>query len=758
MQAGETNHMNEVVLEARGVTKRFPGVLANDGDDQSGTLTAALVDGPSHGTLAFSADGSFTYTSNANFFGEDSFTYNADDGAGTGNVAKVTITVNGVDDPPEPVEDAYELDEDTTLAVDASEGVLANDVDVDGDELVAALGTGPTMGTVTLKEDGSFTYTPDANAYGEDSFTYIMHDGTTLLGPITVTLTINAVDDPPVAADDAYEVDEDGKLEVDADSGLLGNDTDVDSDDLTISVETGPNNGTLPVDDDGSFVYEPDPDFYGEDSFTYVLSDGTSTSEAATVIITVDAVADAPTATDDDATIAADGTAYEIDVLDNDYDVDDEDETLTITSVTQGSEGGNVEISDDGLTIEYTAPTDFTGTEAFEYTIEDEDGQTATATVTVTVTEPADGVLSGYVYIDINNDGVRDDGEVGVPGALVTLTGTTASDENVIRTALTDDDGSYSFTELAAGTYQLAETQPAALTDGTDSTENEDATVDDDVISDIVIGGNDELEENNFGEGRLLAPYSSIRWFFASTQSDDAFFRETIARGEEDAGNDDLATAIRDGETTFDAAVEEAQSFVADGSSADATTATATALSALAATAAATSSDDTAQIVSAPTSGVATVGSGGAVSYAPATVATGIDEFTYHTVDDTSSAIEVTVTVTTEGDDGSGSSATDSLVTALTVDPLYGTAELASDGSFVYLPADGVIGSDVFAYWLSDGTSSTNVTVSIVVKAADADEETSGDATDNAEEDESAEASDAAFDEALATADDWLVA
>ena len=471
-------------------------------------------------------------------------------------------------------------------------------------------------------------------------------------------------------------------------------------------------------------------------------------------------MADPPTASDDEAAVTDDGIVHEIDVLANDSSDPDDTETLTITSVTEGSEGGTIEISSDGLTIEYTAPSGFVGTETFDYTIEDEDGLTATATVTVTVTEPANAVLSGFVYIDSNNDGVRDTDEVGVPGALVTLTGTTTSGGTVTQTALTADDGSYSFTELAAGTYQLTETQPAALTDGTDATDDADATVGDDVISNIAIDSTEESAEHNFGERRLLPQYSSIAWFFASTQANDAFFREMIAKGEQDAGNDDFATAIRDGETTFESSTVDAESLTADASSTAA--ATTAALSALAAAATSASSNG-AQIVSAPTSGVATLGSAGAVSYVPTTVATGVDTFTYQTVDDSSSPVQATVTVTTTGDDGSTATTAGALDAALTVDPLYGTADVGDDGSFVYLPEDGVFSSDTFAYWLSNGTSSANVTISIVADAAstaESDGDSSNDAngSDSQSDDASAESSDAAIDVALATTANWLVA
>jgi VCBS repeat-containing protein len=104
-----------------------------------------------------------------------------------------------------------------------------------GDTLSAELVTGPSDGTLTLNADGSFTYTPDENFYGTDTFTYRACDnGTPSLcsNPATVTITVNAVNDPPVAKNDKYTTDEDQTLTV-LPPGVLGTDTDVETDPLT---------------------------------------------------------------------------------------------------------------------------------------------------------------------------------------------------------------------------------------------------------------------------------------------------------------------------------------------------------------------------------------------------------------------------------------------------------------------------------------------------------------------------------------------
>ena len=165
-----------------------PGVLSNDTDD--GPITAVLETDVANGTLLLVADGSFTYTPDADFFGEDSFTYKAFNGELYSEVVTVAITITPVNDSPVAAADTYTTDEDVELVVVAP-GVLSNDTD-DG-PITAVLETDVANGTLVLVADGSFTYTPDADFFGEDSFTYKAFDGELYSQVVNVNVTVNEV-------------------------------------------------------------------------------------------------------------------------------------------------------------------------------------------------------------------------------------------------------------------------------------------------------------------------------------------------------------------------------------------------------------------------------------------------------------------------------------------------------------------------------------------------------------------------------------
>lgn len=389
------NDESYVTAEDSTLAIASPGVLGNDTDVDLDTLTARVVTSPNHGTISLGADGIFSYTPNTDFNGNDSFTYVANDGTTDSNVATVVIAVGASNDAPVAVNDAYTVAEDTTLTV-AAPGVLANDSDIDSATLTAVVVTGPAHGTLSLSNDGSLSYTPNTNFVGTDSFTYIANDGTADSNLATVVISVSASNDAPVAVNDAYSIAEDTTLTVAA-PGVLANDTDTDGDSLTVVLVSSPAKGSISLQADGSFVYTPKLNATGSDSFSYLLSDGVSNSNIATVDIQITPVNDAPKAGNDSYTVVS-GATLNVSapgVLANDSDV--EGQALSAMIVTSPS-SGSVTMTANG-SFNYVPNPGFSGTDSFTYQANDGSLSSNVATVTITVT-PLATTKTNFLVVD----------------------------------------------------------------------------------------------------------------------------------------------------------------------------------------------------------------------------------------------------------------------------------------------------------------------------------------------------------------------
>jgi hypothetical protein len=360
--SGSTNEDTAVTIDVSG----------NDTDVDGGALSVTAVTDGANGTVVNNNDGTVTYTPAADFNGNDAFTYTVSDGNGGVTVGNVTVNVASVNDDPVAVADSATTDEDTAVTIN----VTGNDTDADSDTLTVTVVADGTNGTVVNNNDGTVTFTPAADFNGNDSFTYTITDGNGGSAQGTVSVTVDPVNDAPVAVDDSATTDEDTPVNIDA----TGNDSDVDGDTLTVTANTDPSNGAVVDNGDGTFTYTPAADFNGNDSFTYTINDGNGGTVTATVSITVNAVNDDPVAVDDSSSTAQD-TARVIDVVVNDTDVDGD--TLTVLSFGQGANG--VVVDSGNGTLTYTPDNGFDGVDTFTYTVTDGAGGTDTATVTVTV-------------------------------------------------------------------------------------------------------------------------------------------------------------------------------------------------------------------------------------------------------------------------------------------------------------------------------------------------------------------------------------
>jgi VCBS repeat-containing protein len=745
------------------------GVLKNDTDPETPTgLTAAQVvgSGPTHGTLSFNADGSFTYTPENNFTGNDSFTYTASDGTLTSNAAIVTIKVNA---PPTAANDPqYTATEDTPLTIAAAQGVLVNDSDVNGDTFTAVEVTGPANGTLTLAANGGFTYTPDDDFVGTDSFTYRANDGNADSAPATVTITVAERNDPPVAVADSFSMVPGGTFTSPA-TGVLANDTDEEGNPLTAVEVTQPANGSVTLNTDGSFTYTPTASFHGTVSFTYKANDGTSSSATAAIVTIV--VNNAPQA-DNDTYPATEDTPLTIaaaaGVLANDEDADDDDLTADLVA---GPANGTLDLNDDG-SFDYSPNLNFNGADSFTYVANDGFVDSAPVTVTINVaavndlpqaandTFPAteDTPLSIAAAAGVLLNDTDADGD---PRTVVHLAGpangtlTLHADGSFDYSPNLNFSGADSFTYVVNDTFDnsapatvtinVAAVNDAPVAAPNSYTTDEDVTlvknVTDGVRTNDSDADNDALTvavEVGPAHGTLsLAADGSFSYIPTPDYNGSDSFSYKLSDGS-------LETALATVTLTI-TSVNDVPQAVADEFDVDEDeTLTIPAPGLLANDTNGDGLDLTTAEIGDVEFGSLTVNADGSFDYTPDENFAGVDSFTYKATDgtDTSAATTVTITVNaiadaptagadsynldtnqsatlteaapgvlSNDDDGDG----DDLTAIEASTPDNGVVTLNIDGSFVYTPNSGFTGTDSFTYQASDGTLTTTAIVTINV-------------------------------------------
>lgn len=434
-------------------------VLGNDSDIDGDPLSVTAASA-TNGSVAVGAGGSLTYTPNANFAGTDTISYTISDGAGGTASASVSVIVAAVNDAPVAVGDTASTVEDTPVTF----SVLANDTDVDGDPL-SVTSASATNGSVAIGAGGSLTYTPNADFAGTDTISYTISDGAGGTASGSVAVSVAAANDAPVAVADTATTAEDTAVTID----VLGNDTDVDGDPLSVTSASA-TNGTVVVETDGSLSYTPNADFSGTDTITYEISDGAGGTATGSVAVSVGAANDAPVAVDDTASTAED-TAVTIDVLGNDTDLDGDPLSVTSASATNGT----VVVAADG-SLTYTPEADFNGTDTITYEISDGAGGTATGSVTVSVgavndasvavDDTASTLVDTAVTIDVlGNDTDLDEDPL-------TVTSATAPNGTVVVAA----DGSLTYTPNAA--FTGADVISYEISDGAGGTASASVAVD----------------------------------------------------------------------------------------------------------------------------------------------------------------------------------------------------------------------------------------------------------------------------------------
>jgi CshA-type fibril repeat protein len=427
-----------------------------DNDSFSAAASYSLASNASNGTVIMNTDGSFTYTPNADFAGNDSFTYLVSDAYGGTETRTVTLGIAAADDADD---DAFTGNEDQVINGDVSSN------DSYSGSTSYSLASNASEGNVVLNSDGSFSYTPNADFNGVDTFTYRVTDAYGNTEIQTVTLTVSALDD---ARDDAFSVNEDSVLNgnVATNDGFSGA--------AQYSLASGVSHGQLQLNADGSFSYTPTRNFTGTDTFSYTVTDSYGNSETQQVSITVLAINDAPSAQNDHINGDEDSVVSG-NVLTNDLDIDGDN--LTVREFNIGGERftageshtiagiGSFTLSANG-TFSFTPAADFNGAvPVITYTIDDGNGgessaqlflslrpvQDAPVAVDDTATTTEDSPISGQLLAndsDVDGDSLVVSSFIVAGDTTVYGAGDRAEITGVGR-ILINSDGSYLFEPAA---------------------------------------------------------------------------------------------------------------------------------------------------------------------------------------------------------------------------------------------------------------------------------------------------------------------
>lgn len=374
-------------LSEDSVVNLFLGGLDADGD----ALTFAVVSGPSLGTLSGTPP-SLVYRPLPNVTGTDVFTYSASDGR-LSATATFTLTIVPANDAP------IALGQSATAVGGSFVNLVLAGSDPDGDPLTFTVTQSPLNGSLSGTAP-NLRYTPRAGYSGPDSFSFAVSDGQLVSGSATVVMTVtpplNAV---PSAQGSSLVVAEDGSLAV----RLSG--TDADGGPLTYRVMTNPARGTL-TGVAPNLTYVPQPNYFGTDSFTFTVSDGTNTSSVATVGLTITPVNDAPVASSKSLSVVA-NTSVNFTI----GAADVEGDPLTFT-VTSGPLNGT--LTGVAPSLRYTPRAGYVGADSFSFVASDGTVASAPAVVTFSVTAPLGTPVANPLTITLNEDS----------SAAITLAGT----------------------------------------------------------------------------------------------------------------------------------------------------------------------------------------------------------------------------------------------------------------------------------------------------------------------------------------------
>ncbi|MCR9314261.1 tandem-95 repeat protein, partial [Vibrio alginolyticus] len=388
------------VDEDNSITLSQEQLLAQASDVEGDALTASnlVVDGDA--TVTANDDGSFTITPDANFNGDIDITFDISDGSDT-LVATADLTVNPVNDLPQPEDQAFTIGEDGVLLF-TDEDLLDGATDIDGDDLsVEGVTYTGADGVLTDNGDGTYSFAPNENFNGDVNFTFDVSDGTDTTSA-NIDVSVTPENDPPVAGSTSYTVHEDNSITI-SDEQLLANSSDIEGDVDISSVTYSGNDGVFQDNGDGTYTFSPNENFNGEVSLDVVVVDEEGATDSTTAGITVLEVNDPPIAGATSYSVNEDEVIIftEEQLLAQSSDVEGD---VSLESVSYSGSDGILTANDDG-TYSFAPNENFNGGVSLDVVVADEDGATATTNANIDVLPVNDAPVSGDLAYSVDEDG-----------------------------------------------------------------------------------------------------------------------------------------------------------------------------------------------------------------------------------------------------------------------------------------------------------------------------------------------------------------
>jgi gliding motility-associated-like protein len=712
-------------------------------DPDNDALSYTKASDPSHGTVVVNTDGTYTYTPETHYNGQDQFTITISDGNGGSVVVSVAITVTPLNDAPTGTGDTK-----TTAENNPVNGAVSG-TDPDGDALTYTKASDPAHGTVVVNLDGTYTYTPNTNYNGADNFTITFNDGNGGTATVPVAITVTPVNEAPVGTGDSRTTPENTAV-----SGAVTG-TDGDGDAIAYTKATDPANGTVVVNGNGSYTYTPNTNYNGPDNFTISLNDGNGGTVTVPVSITVTPVNEAPVGTGDNKT-TPENTAVSGAVTGTDGDGD----AIAYTKATAPAHG-TVVVNGNG-SYTYTPNTDYNGPDIFTITLSDGNGGTVSVPVAITVT-PVNEAPVGTGDNKTTPENTAVSGAVtGTDGDGDAIAYTKASDP-AHGTVVVNLDGTYTYTPNT--NYNGADNFTITFNDGNGGTATVPVVITVTPVNEAPVGtGDNKTTPENTAVSGAVSGTDGDGDAIAYTKATDPAHGTVVVNGNGSYtytpntnynGPDNFTISLNDGNggtatvpvVITVTPVNEAPVGTGDNKTTPENTPVSGAV---------TGTDGDGDAIAYtkatdPANGTVVVNGNGSYTYTPNANYNGPDNFTISLNDGNGGIVTVPVTITVTpvnempvgvddakttaentpvsgtitGTDGDG----DVLSYTKATDPAHGTVVVNANASYTYTPNTDYNGPDVFTVDISDGNGGNAlVRVTITVTPVNAIPVGSGDA------------------------------